>query len=171
MFLLTVISVNAQNRLTSQSKVYINGIGAIRVGMTVEQASRASGTRLIPDNYTGGSENSSCFYVHPESFSQKIELMVTNGRISRVDVLGDKRITTVKGARIGDTESRIKSLYSGQITFGQDGSSGPTYHLLMFTPKNRAERQYRIIFEIYKNRVSSFRAGKLPEVKYSEGCA
>ncbi len=168
MFSLTIFSVNAQDRLTEQSKVLINGIGPVRVGMTVEQASRASGTQLIRDNYTGGSEN--CFYVHPKSFSENIEFMVTNGRISRVDILGNKRITTVKGARIGDTESRIKSLYPGQIKYVV-ASDGVGYHLLAFIPKDKRDRNYRLIFQIYNNRVSDFQAGKLPEVEYSEGCA
>ncbi|MEH2030433.1 MAG: hypothetical protein V7K67_12280 [Nostoc sp.] len=169
-FVLTIFSVNAQNKLTNKSKIFINGIGLVRVGMTVEQASKASGTQLIRDNYTDSGGNSNCFYVHPQSFSGNIEFMVKNGRISRVDILGNKLITTVKGARIGDTESRIKSLYPGQIKYNGEGS-GVGYHLLIFIPKDRADSNYRIIFQIYKNRVNDFRAGKLPEVEYSEGCA
>ncbi|MBD2775668.1 hypothetical protein [Iningainema tapete] len=41
--------------------------------------------------------------------------MVTNGRIARVDVRKNSLIATLKGARIGDTESKVKSLYPGQI--------------------------------------------------------
>jgi len=169
-FFVTLFSVNAQDRLTDKSQVFINGIGPVRVGMTVEQASKASGTRLIPNNYTNDGTNRNCFYIQPESSPKNIAFMVTNGRISRVDILGNKRITTVKGARIGDTESRIKSLYPGQIKYNGEGS-GVGYHLLKFTPKDRADSNYRIIFQIYKNRVNDFRAGKLPEVEYSEGCA
>jgi hypothetical protein len=40
-------SVNAQVQLTERSKLAIDGIGPIRVGMTVEEASRSAGVRLV----------------------------------------------------------------------------------------------------------------------------
>ena len=41
--------------------------------------------------------------------------MVTDGRIARVDVTDNSKITTLSGAKIGDSESKIKSLYPKQI--------------------------------------------------------
>ncbi|MEH1778062.1 MAG: hypothetical protein V7L26_02720 [Nostoc sp.] len=169
-FFVTFFSVNAQDRLTDKSQVFINGIGPVRVGMTVEQASKASGTRLISNNYTNDGSNSNCFYIQPESNPKNITFMVTNGRISRVDILGNKKITTVKGARIGDTKARVISLYKGNIQETNSESSS-SIRLLRFTPTDRNDKNYRLIFEIYENRVNSFRSGKLPEVEYSEGCA
>ncbi|MHC5830930.1 MAG: hypothetical protein ACYT04_86985, partial [Nostoc sp.] len=55
---LTVGTVVAQAKLTNQSKLFINGIGQVRVGMTVSQAAKAAGTQLI-----GDSSNNSCYYV------------------------------------------------------------------------------------------------------------
>ncbi|HAJ60211.1 MAG TPA: hypothetical protein DCP31_13915 [Cyanobacteria bacterium UBA8543] len=83
---------------------------------------------------------------------------------------GNSRVSTVRGARIGDTESKIKSLYPGQIrvTRHHYQSNG---HYLIFTPKDRSEANYRIIFETDGNRVTNFRAGKLPEVEWVEGCS
>ena len=37
-----VTAVNAQFQLTNNSKLALNGIGSIRVGMTVDEASRAA---------------------------------------------------------------------------------------------------------------------------------
>ncbi|MEH1937038.1 MAG: hypothetical protein V7L14_25715 [Nostoc sp.] len=162
---LTVSAVVAQAKLTNQSKLLINGIGQIRVGMTVSQAAKAAGTKLI-----GDSPNNSCYYVKPQNEPKNLLFMVTKGRISRVDVRHNTQITTLKGAKIGDTEAQIKSLYSGQIQvtphkYVQGG------HYLTFIPKDHANQNYRVVFETDGKRVTQFRSGKLPEVEFVEGCS
>jgi outer membrane protein assembly factor BamE (lipoprotein component of BamABCDE complex) len=161
----TVGTVIAQTKLTEQSKLFANGIGQVRVGMTVSQASKAAGTPLV-----GETPNKYCYYLKPESKPKNVGFMVTEGRISRVDVWRDSKITTLKGAKIGDTEARIKSLYPGQIQvtphkYVQGG------HYLIFLPKEQADKNYRVVFETDGKRVTQFRSGKLPEVEYVEGCS
>lgn len=56
---LIISSVLSQTKLTNQSKVYINGIGSVRVGMTIAEASKAAGTKLIRES--GYETNLSCF--------------------------------------------------------------------------------------------------------------
>ncbi|MEH2372693.1 hypothetical protein [Nostoc sp.] len=162
---LTIGTVLAQAKLTNQSKLSINGIGQVRVGITVSQARKAAGTQLI-----GDSPNKSCYYVKPQNEPKNLFFMVTKGRISRVDVRQNTQITTLKGAKIGDTEAQIKSLYSGQIQvtphkYVQGG------HYLTFIPKDRANQNYRVVFETDGKRVTQFRSGKLPEVEFVEGCS
>lgn len=153
-----------QGKLTQQSKVSINGIGPVRVGMSIAQAEAAAGIRLTrPDS-------KECSYVRPQGSNYNVLFMVTNNRIARIDVQGNSRVTTVRGARIGDTESKIKSLYPGQIRVTRHNYQ-PKGHYLIFTPKDRSEANYRIIFETDGNRVTNFRAGKLPEVTWVEGCS
>ncbi|MBN3874292.1 hypothetical protein [Nostoc sp. JL33] len=162
---LTLGTVVAQPKLTNQSKLFINGIGSVRVGMTVSQAANAAGTKLV-----GDSPNNSCYYVKPQNQPKNLSFMVTEGRISRVDVRQNTQITTLKGAKIGDTEARIKSLYPGQIKvtphkYVQGG------HYLTLVPKDRANQNYRVVFETDGKRVTEFRSGKLPEVEFVEGCS
>ncbi|MEH2053150.1 hypothetical protein [Nostoc sp.] len=161
----TISIVVAQAKLTNQSKLFINGIGAVQIGMTVPQATKAAGTKLV-----GDSPNNNCYYVKPQNEPKNISFMVTKGRISRVDVRQNTQITTLKGAKIGDTETRIKSLYPGQIkvTPHKYVQSG---HYLTFIPKDRADQNYRVVFETDGKLVTQFRAGKLPEVEYVEGCS
>ena len=165
---LTISSVLSQTKLTNQSKVYINGIGSVRVGMTIAEASKAAGTKLIRES--GYETNLSCFYVKPQGEPKDIGFMVTNKRISRVDVWNNKSIITLSGAKIGDTESRIKSLYPGQIqvTPHKYVEGG---HDLIFIPKDAVDKNYRLLFETDGKRVTRFRAGKLPEVEFVEGCS
>jgi hypothetical protein len=165
LFPLTLASVNAQSKLTNQSKVYINGIGPVFVGMTVAQASQAAGTRLVS---LGGSPNNECYYVKPQSNPKDIAFMVTNNRISRVDIFKGN-ISTGKGARIGDTEARIKSLYPGQIRVSKHKYTNGNY--LTFVPRDASDKNYRLIFETDGKRVTQFRSGKLPEAEFVEGCS
>ncbi|WP_267871531.1 hypothetical protein [Nostoc sp. CHAB 5715] len=38
-------------------------------------------------------------------------------------------------------------------------------------PKDRANQNYRVVFETDGKRVTQFRSGKLPEVEFVEGCS
>lgn len=168
LFFVTVLPLIAQAQLTEQSKVYINGIGPVLVGMTVSEASKAAGRRLVSTGDSGGGSN--CFYLTPEGGPRAVGFMVTDGRISRVDIWSDSRVTTLSGAGIGDTEARIKALYPGKIQVSphkyiQGG------HYLTFVPKDGSDSNYRLVFETDGNRVTQYRAGKLPEVEFVEGCA
>ncbi|MEH1786757.1 MAG: hypothetical protein V7L23_14550 [Nostoc sp.] len=165
MYILATFSVNAQDRLTDQSKLFINGIGSVRVGMTVEEASISAGIKIINDGDIG-----SCSQLKLQGKPEGIEFLSTNGIIARVDVYKNKHITTVKGARLEDTEARIKSLYKGQIQVSHH-SYVPGGHYLTFIPKDKKDRNYRIVFETDGKRVTWFRSGRLPEVEYIEGCA
>ncbi|MEH2069099.1 MAG: hypothetical protein V7K47_13215 [Nostoc sp.] len=162
---MTVPTVIAQTKLTNQSKLSINSIGSVQVGMTASQARKAAGTQLV-----GDSPNNSCYYLKPESEPKNLGFMLTEGRISRVDVWKNSKITTLKGAKIGDTEAQIKSLYPGQIqvTLHKYVQGG---HYLTFVPKEQFDQKYRVVFETDGKRVTQFRSGKLPEVEYVEGCS
>ncbi|MEZ2231955.1 hypothetical protein [Microcoleus sp.] len=169
-FVVWVTSVNAQVQLTERSKLALNGIGPIRVGMTVDEASQSAGVRLVKTQ--SGGEEYGCFYFKPQVEPKAISLMVTKGRIARVDI-NNERITTIKGAKIGDTEEQIFSLYPGQIqATPHPYVSRPPRNgkYLTFVPKDAADKNYRIIFETSGNRVTRFRSGQLPEVEYIEGC-
>lgn len=96
--------------------------------------------------------------------------MVTNGRIARVDILRNQKITTLSRAKIGDSEARIKALYPQQIIVTPH-QYVPKGHYLTFIPKDPADQKYRLIFETDGQKVTQFRAGLLPEIAFVEGCA
>jgi hypothetical protein len=174
------LSLNAQTQLTEQSKVVIDGIGPIRVGMTVAEAESAAGMKLIEKGGRAGMGG--CYSLSPQKRPQYMGLMVigkensrinrTQDRIARVDIYKGSSISTLSGAKIGDTEARIKALYPGQIKVTPHQYTGPQGgHYLTYTPKDSSDKDFRIIFETLKGRVTQFRSGKLPEVAYVEGCA
>ncbi|MEG4286308.1 hypothetical protein QUB68_24570 [Microcoleus sp. A006_D1] len=161
-------SVNAQVQLTERSKLAINGIGPIRVGMTVAEASRAAGVRLIK-SYAPPNEEF-CSYFKPQEQPQGINFMVTKGRIVRIDI-SNEQITTIKGFKVGDTEEQIIKAYPGQIRIIKNPLSGRGNNLT-FVPRDAADSNYRLIFQTgIEGRVRYFRSGQLPQVEYIEGCS
>ena len=67
-------------------------------------------------------------------------------------------------------QAKIKSLYPGKIkvtphTYVKNG------HYLTFVPRDKTDQNYRVIFETDGQRVTRYRAGKLPEIGYIEGCS
>ena len=77
---LAIASVNAQAKLTEQSKVSIYGIGPVRAGMTIAEASSAAVTPLIKGS--SGGERYGCFYYKPQGEPEGVRFMVRNGKIA-----------------------------------------------------------------------------------------
>jgi hypothetical protein len=155
----------AAPRLSSASKAQIDGIGAVRVGMTVKQAAKAAGVNLVPSY---NDNNNECRYVHPQSGLKNLEMMVSKDRIVRIDIDKGSSIKTLKGAGVGDSEARIKSLYRGRIEVSPHKYTNG--HYLTFVPADRADK-HRIVFETDGRKVLNYRVGKLPDVEYIEGCS
>jgi hypothetical protein len=158
-------SVLAKPKLDLQSKVQLNGIAAIRVGMTVSEATKAAKIKLV----SIGETNNECYYVQPQSGLKHLSMMVVRGRVARIDINQGSSIKTLSGAGIGDSEQRISSLYHARIEV-----SPHQYirgHYLTFIPTDRVDRNYRLIFETDGRKVISYRAGRMPEVGYIEGCS
>lgn len=167
LFIGIATAAQAQMRLTTASRVQANGIGPVRIGMTVPEAEQATGMRLVGIGHS--SEDGSCFYVGPEDDALDIGFMVMNGEIARVDVGRNSPILTLSGAGVGDSEARIFALYPGQIEVR--GHPYVVGHYLTFVPRDEVDKQYRVIFETQDDRVTAYRAGRLPEVLLIEGCS
>jgi hypothetical protein len=93
--------------------------------------------------------------------------MIERNEVVRVDV-DSGSVETSAGARIGDTEDRIKSLYAGRITVGPHKYTDG--HYLTVVPADKADSAFRLIFETDGNRVTRYRSGKRPQVEYVERC-
>lgn len=153
--------------LTPTSSLVINGIGPIRVGMTLQEAANATG---YPISTQGLYDSEDCDYYEAIGSPDGVSFMVSNGRIVRVDI-DTKTITTSSGAGIGSSTEAIKALYPGKIK-----SSNHEYitggHYLRFVPTDAADQEYRIVFETdASGKVTRFRSGFKDPVGYVEGCS
>ena len=153
--------------LLPTSSLVINGIGSIRVGMTLQEAANATG---LPMATRGLFENEECEYYEAIGAPDGISFMVSNGRIVRVDI-DTETIKTPSGAGIGSSAEQIKALYPGKIQ-----ASGHQYvsdgQYLRFVPTDAADQDYRLLFETDETgNVTRFRSGFEEPVGYVEGCA
>lgn len=147
---------------TPDMTVTESGIGPVRAGMTVAQAARALGGGFgAPQGYTGG-----CGYAVLVKAPPGLAVMLENGRVARVEVRSGTTPTSA-GARIGDSEARIQSLYAGRVT-STPHKYTPGAHYLTVTPTDRSAN--RIVFETDGKVVTEFRSGALPAVEYVERC-
>jgi hypothetical protein len=139
-----------------------NGWGPIRAGMSVADARTALGGDL-PE-----AANRECDHVRPPLGPNGVLIMTVGGRVARVEV-SDTTVPTAAGARVGDTEARINALYPGRVQTGPhkyvDG------HYLVVRRGAGADSVYRLVFETNGQRVTRYRAGRLPEVEWVEGCS
>ncbi len=143
--------------------VTIGGLGPVRVGMSVEEATAAAGLSLVgePDI------NPDCYFVVPEGLPGVL-FMVTDGTIARVDIT-EGSITTRSGAGIGSTEDEITAMFPDKIEVSPHAYVDGNY--LTFVPVDPGDDQYRVVFETDGSAVTSYRAGRIPEVEFIEGCA
>ena len=144
-------------------KVNMRGLGPIQAGMTLDEANAASGNRLIIP-----ATLEECDFVRLGKGPDDPLFMVEQRKIARVDVVRSSIITTEAGAKIGDTEDRIKALYPGVATQPHKYTDG---HYLVVTPSATADQPYRLIFETDGQKVLRYRSGRMPFVEYVEGCS
>jgi len=138
------------------------GIGPLRAGMTLSEASAALGGALgAPSADTAG-----CRYVQWPGGPPGVRVMVEGGRIARVDV-DSAGVRTATGVGIGDTEEQVQRQYGGRAAVSpQKYGEG---HYLTVTP-NPSDTSYAIVFETSGGKVTRYRAGRRPQVEYVEGC-
>ena len=139
------------------------GIGPLRAGMTVAEATTALGDALVVPS---GADTVGCTYVEWRGGPPGVRVMVAGGRIARVDVT-TPGTATAAGARVGDSEERVLALYRDRVAVTplkyEDG------HTLTVTPQSR-DTSFAIVFEAVKAKITRYRAGQRPQVQWVEGC-
>jgi hypothetical protein len=138
----------------------LHGIGAVRPGMSLAEATTAVGVEA--DDPTPQAE---CRYVTFAVVPVGVSFMIVGDTVRRVDVrAGD--VTTDRGARIGDPESRILELYADDLErmphkYAPDGE-----YLVTSSPDSLS----RLVFETEADTVTRMRVGLVPQVLWVEGC-
>jgi hypothetical protein len=142
-----------------------DGLGQIQVGMQLDEAVSMG---LLNENPTMKKE---CDFVFPAvgaGIPDGVSVMVVKGKIARIDV-DTGSVTTEDGAKVGDTEDRIRSIYNGYVTVEPAKYIEGGHYMTVMGDSSSVGKA--IVFETDGKRVTSFRAGRLPEVKWVEGCS
>ena len=141
------------------------GLGQIQIGMTLGEAVNMGLLNERPDI------KSECDFVYPAvgaGIPFGVGVMVVKGKVARIDV-DTGSVTTEDGVKIGDTEERVKSIYGDELqTRPHKYIEGGRY---MIVKGDSASAGKEIVFETDGKTVTMFRAGRLPEVEWVEGCS
>jgi hypothetical protein len=142
-----------------------DGLGPVQIGMTLDEAVSMGLLNERPDM------KPACDFVYPAVGSGvpfDVGVMVVKGKIARIDV-DTGSVTTEDGARIGDTEDRLKSIYGDELEARPHKFIDGGHYLIVKGDSASAGKE--IVFETdAAGKVMMFRAGRLPEVEWVEGC-
>jgi hypothetical protein len=129
------------------------GTGPIRIGMTAEE--------LRPHVETLG-QLEGCVYAKAPA-APGLLVMLFDQKVVRLDVVA-VGLATAAGARVGDTEQRVRELYPGLRVEPHKYTDG--HYLVVEGNPGR-----RLVFETDGARVTRYRAGAIPQVDWVEGCS
>jgi hypothetical protein len=151
--------------LTSQ------GLGPVRVGMTVRQAGLALGTKLKVD--TDGDSDACRYAWRADGLDENVAYMVEGGRITRIDVFHPDKTThpelsvlTTAGIGLGSSEESVRRAYGNGVKVKPSfyADSGLEFRVKDF------HKQRGLFFAVYEGKVEHIRAGRIPSIDYVEGC-
>ena len=142
-----------------------DGIGPIRAGMAIAEASAAIGESLHVDY----SDFETCDYATPSVLPEGVSLMIISDTVERVDVVDPSEVRTAAGAGIGDPEASVVTRYGSAATVEPHKYTGPVGHYVVVAPPG--DSLHRIVFETDGDTVTMYRVGRTPAVQYVEGCA
>jgi hypothetical protein len=141
-----------------------DGLGQIQIGMTLDEAVNMGVLNERPDM------KQACDFVFPAvgaGIPFGVNVMVVKGKIARIDV-DTGTVTTEDGAKIGDSEDRIKSIYGDELKVTPHKYIEGGHYMTVMGDSASAGKA--IVFETDGKQVTMFRAGRIPEVEWVEGC-
>ena len=141
-----------------------DGLGQIQIGMTLDEAANMGLLNERPDI------KQACDFVFPAvgaGIPFGVNVMVVKGKVARIDV-DTGTVTTEDGAKIGDSEDKIKSIYGDELKVSPHKYIEGGHYLTVLGDSASAGKA--MVFETDGKQVTMFRAGRIPEVEWVEGC-
>jgi hypothetical protein len=141
-----------------------DGLGQLQIGMTLTEAVNMGLLNERPDM------KPACDFVYPAvgtGIPMDVGVMIVKGKVARIDI-DTGSVATEEGVKIGDTENRVKSAYGDELGERPHKYIEGGHYLILKGDSASAGKE--IVFETDGKRVTMFRAGRLPEVEWVEGC-
>ena len=161
---LTVALATANSAVADDWRITTAGYGPAKIGMSVAQASNALGMKLVAE---GPVDNPECHYMRPEPAVDGLWFMISKDRVVRIEV-NMPGIKTRSGLGVGDSEGAVKQALGPSVEVTPHKYVAPDgNYLTVWTKDHKAA----VRFETLQGKVTSFYAGRVPEVEYVEGCS
>lgn len=143
-------------------RITATGFGPLKVGQSVAEAAAAVGGSFA----VAAGASPECSYAEWASAPEGVRVMLVNDTVARVDVTSTT-VSTEQGAKVGDNEGRINSLYATKVLMMPHKYTTGKY-MVITQPEDTL---HRIVFETDGQQVTQYRAGREPEVQWVEGCS
>lgn len=153
-----ILTIAALAAFTPTDRITKNGLGDIKIGMTIAQVGKEVGRTLDVQ------------YLHDEScgnavLGKDISAIFAHGRLARIYV-GTPRYKTRKGIHVGHHERDVYARYGRSVKAVPHHYVQGGFYLRVTT------RRRRVVFETdASGRVDQISVGRIPEVDYVESCA
>ena len=152
------------------------GLGPVRIGMSRADLVKVWGEDSQP-NAVGGPEPEVCDQFHPVRAPQGINVMIQDGKLTRITLMRDAKIKTDRGFGLGDTAMAVKQAYGGAI-FAQPHKYQPAPGEDLFAWARGGSTNYvtdpsarGVRYEIGTDgKVMAIHAGD-PSIQLVEGCS
>ena len=149
------------------------GLGAVKIGMTLPQAERALGAKLLARGQDPYDDDSCWYSSRVDKAEPGIHYMMDHDKIVRIDVFASKgtgvpATRSDTGFAIGASQAAIIARYGKAVQksihpyLGTEGS-----YLRVASPDHKSA----LLFETAAGKVTSLRAGTVPAVDFIEGCS
>jgi hypothetical protein len=148
--------------LDGNAVIGFDGVGAIELGMTIDQARKAARRGIV----AGSEVTKGCRHdtVLPRRFG--LGTLRFNKKI-RVLYVTRTAMPTAKGIRVNDTVGRLKSKYGSKLI---ERSSEVSPETTIYELKGRGVRELQFSVNA-AGKIFQIASGLRPEVDFSEGCA
>jgi hypothetical protein len=141
------------------------GLGAVRVGESIEPAQAALGFRLEQAEPVELSPGCGEFGVQLET-NAWVSMLTQDGIVERISITGPTGIRTAEGIAVGDTAAQVRAAYPNAIRESAEYTPAPGHELIVWTDP---ENYIGLRFEIGEDeRVTDIHAGG--SLSNIEGC-
>ncbi|MEM8695260.1 MAG: hypothetical protein AAGE05_04475 [Pseudomonadota bacterium] len=152
------------------------GWGPLRIGMSREEVTAAVGGKADPDAM-GGPEPEFCEEYQPADTPDGLFVMIEQGTLARVTLVGDTEVRTPESITVGDSADQVRAAYGEELrTMPHTYVDAPGEYLTIWTMGDVGENGTSdenargIRYEIGENGMVQLIHAGGPAIQYVEGC-